>query len=252
MSAFFYPDKRCNSLNFMLIYRLYCLSVYQSTNLNAIHNIRGTGERTDPIVYQYIKVQIWMQYTTVTQNGHGLIYCLSVYQSTNLNAIHNMIISYLIVVLIVYQYIKVQIWMQYTTGYYYSTMPAALFISISKYKFECNTQHIPIMPDIIVNCLSVYQSTNLNAIHNSFGSLPSNIWIVYQYIKVQIWMQYTTCSAVQKISVKLFISISKYKFECNTQRLVPTMYHSMYCLSVYQSTNLNAIHNLPRSWNRGR
>ena len=257
---------------------VYCLSVYQSTNLNAIHNGKWHQCVMSAIVYQYIKVQIWMQYTTIcslviryiilfisiskykfecnTQRYHlhfgHLVNCLSVYQSTNLNAIHNDECTDGYSARIVYQYIKVQIWMQYTTRLSAYNERPALFISISKYKFECNTQRQLQRAAQRTHCLSVYQSTNLNAIHNLACVEQAYESIVYQYIKVQIWMQYTTPARYRRGWYWLFISISKYKFECNTQLVDGCFRRLAYCLSVYQSTNLNAIHNPEYRWHKRR
>ena len=118
-----------------------------------------------------------------------------------------------------------------------------LFISISMYKFESNTQRTGGESGTEARCLSVYQCTNLKAIHNRTMLAMMFLPVVYQYINVQIWKQYTTGVVDISCTVLLFISISMYKFESNTQRNVTDLLHFLCCLSVYQCTNLKAIHN---------
>ena len=118
-----------------------------------------------------------------------------------------------------------------------------LFISMSMYKFESNTQHLHNGERGNICCLSVCQCTNLKAIHNTLCFLVLVWLVVYQYVNVQIWKQYTTSGFSLVGNVSLFISMSMYKFESNTQPSGRAIYYIKCCLSVCQCTNLKAIHN---------
>ena len=54
------------------------------------------------------------------------------------------------------------------------------------YKFESNTQLNIVANKDSDSCLSVYQCTNLKAIHNAAMYTHRPVTVVYQYINVQI------------------------------------------------------------------
>ncbi len=94
--------------------------------------------------------------------------------------------------------------MQYTTLLNSAFNTLSLFISMSKYKFECNTQLTVFYQLRTVDCLSVCQSTNLNAIHNQFRIHKCGISIVYQYVKVQIYAYWDAKLQKNHVISKIF------------------------------------------------
>ena len=96
-----------------------------------------------------------------------------------------------------------------------------MYYPIQRYKFESNSQPAVCTETSKSCCIIRYKDTNLKAIHNDRLS--------------------------RSIADMLYYPIQRYKFESNSQRILPIFVLCRCCIIRYKDTNLKAIHNVTSS-----
>ena len=94
------------------------------------------------VVFTYAKIQIWKQFTTISQALPPTSGCVYLCKDTNLKAIHNNKNKNKICASVVFTYAKIQIWKQFTTGVDKSAHGVPLCLPMQRYKFESNSQPV--------------------------------------------------------------------------------------------------------------
>ena len=190
-----------------------CQISCKDTNLKAIHNRYGYTAPCSRVAKSPAKIQIWKQFTTVTALVHEFgtlpnllqrykfesnsqqlmmnivseLSCQISCKDTNLKAIHNIIIDFVVVPVVAKSPAKIQIWKQFTTNLMSLRKRCWLPNLLQRYKFESNSQQ-PVYKEV---CIEVAKS-------------PA---------KIQIWKQFTTTERIFAVRGKVA------KFESNSQRL---------------------------------
>ncbi len=143
-----------------------CLWLCKDTNLWPIHNrvIRGLCGRK--VVYDYAKILICDQFTTIHSALSVIRSCLWLCKDTNLWPIHNSAVRNALRTYVVYDYAKILICDQFTT--------------------------ITNIYNSAIRCLWLCKDTNLWPIHNIDGWASLLPHVVYDYAKILICDQFTT------------------------------------------------------------
>ena len=150
--------------------------------------------------------------TTISKSS-----CFDCKSTKNLRAIHNVLVWWSFLTLVVSTAKVQKIWEQFTTSTSL-TRPSNQLFRLQKYKkFESNSQRDSSRCRHLHSCFDCKSTKNLRAIHNANG-YTSCIDIVVSTAKVQkIWEQFTTRSVNNHLEVELF-RLQKYKkFESNSQ-----------------------------------
>ena len=138
-------------------------------------------------------------------------------KDTNLKAIHNRSLAIFQVLFVVAIVAKIQIWKQFTTALTQLWWTTPLLLSLQRYKFESNSQHMTCSSDHVLRCCYRCKDTNLKAIHNRDSPISTTLVVVAIVAKIQIWKQFTTCWQSYCARYKLLLSLQRYKFESNSQ-----------------------------------
>ena len=170
----------------------YCEFSHKNTNLKAIHNKTITILLIYSIASSHTKIQIWKQFTTLSNclNGDASlrvltqkykfesnsqltsnintssINCEFSHKNTNLKAIHNYECKTRNSRKIASSHTKIQIWKQFTTQLKIEMSIQELRVLTQKYKFESNSQRNTTRCKFTWHCEFSHKNTNLKAIHN--------------------------------------------------------------------------------------
>ena len=143
-----------------------CVYLCKDTNLKAIHNVPGELAEAWRLCLpmQRYKFESNSQLIIVTLLGKWS--CVYLCKDTNLKAIHNTLVFFHWVLIVVFTYAKIQIWKQFTTHRQCLPLYYQLCLPMQRYKFESNSQ--PTYGQNAENgcCVYLCKDTNLKAIHN--------------------------------------------------------------------------------------
>ena len=164
-------------------------------------------------------------------------------KDTNLKAIHYAASLLIFIFSVAKSPAKIQIWKQFTTRQAFSSSSSPLPNLLQRYKFESNSQPIDVLFVQGGGCQISCKDTNLKAIHNWRQSFPTVSCVAKSPAKIQIWKQFTTCSASSTLRAALPNLLQRYKFESNSQQQRTRSHAEWRCQISCKDTNLKAIHN---------
>ena len=112
---------------------------------------------------------------------------------------------------------KVQIFKQITTTTYRLLPYQKLFQIPQKYRFSSKSQQAIILTVLFLSCFRYHKSTDFQANHNTLRFLYSHLNVVLDTTKVQIFKQITTLYRSKRLPLKLFQIPQKYRFSSKSQ-----------------------------------
>ena len=109
-----------------------------------------------------------------------------------LKAIHNFILIYIIIMLVVFEWQRCKFWKQFTTRANEYTVNKRLFSNDKDTNFESNSQHRDSTLWIHCCCFRMTKIQILKAIHNKIDMQSINLIVVFEWQRYKFWKQFTT------------------------------------------------------------
>ena len=150
---------------------------------------------------------------------------------------------------------KIQIWKRITTAFNANDDLNALYLICQRYKFESESQLLPLFVDIRIAVFNMSKIQIWKRITTSLGcdlharllylicqrykfesesqqAHPTFIFdeAVFNMSKIQIWKRITTTHICYTICPRLYLICQRYKFESESQRIVESHANSLCCI----------------------
>ena len=222
---------------------LSCFRYHKGTDFQANHNIAELVQSSTAVVLDTTKVQIFKQITTGLLSKVGISGCFRYHKGTDFQANHNLQ-SYSqllncccfryhkgtdfqanhnkssilpLVVMVVLDTTKVQIFKQITTIYLDFNSPFSLFQIPQRYRFSSKSQRCSSGLCCCHCCFRYHKGTDFQANHNYISLFCASANVVLDTTKVQIFKQITTIGLIVSTTLKLFQIPQRYRFSSKSQ-----------------------------------
>ena len=149
----------------------------------------------------------------------------------------------LLVVCVVLDTTKVQIFKQITTVCCYKRSSYLLFQIPQRYRFSSKSQQVSEATSKQNCCFRYHKGTDFQANHNSLHGHKEFYHVVLDTTKVQIFKQITTFQSVLFMWLQLFQIPQRYRFSSKSQQSSATNAASTCCFRYHKGTDFQANHN---------
>ena len=205
-------------LNLLMYIRISCFRYHKGTDFQANHNSLLRLMLRLLVVLDTTKVQIFKQITTVkavrpmsvqlfqipqryrfsSKSQHYAALnmlvrgCFRYHKGTDFQANHNSFLLWFLLLFVVLDTTKVQIFKQITTPCMLEFLSPELFQIPQRYRFSSKSQHQDPCEKTEKSCFRYHKGTDFQANHNSRVPLRPHMLVVLDTTKVQIFKQITT------------------------------------------------------------
>ena len=156
----------------------------------------------------------------------GQTSCFRYHKGTDFQANHNSKLSKVHRLFVVLDTTKVQIFKQITTCWQYQNYDMQLFQIPQRYRFSSKSQLRACNFALNLCCFRYHKGTDFQANHNDNEILTSQIVVVLDTTKVQIFKQITTRDKLGIQLVELFQIPQRYRFSSKSQRVPKSSFRS--------------------------
>ena len=195
------------------------------------------------VVLDTTKVQIFKQITTILILMPLLLCCFRYHKGTDFQANHNSVSLVSLVLIVVLDTTKVQIFKQITTIGMSAIYADRLFQIPQRYRFSSKSQLTDIKLDDTYCCFRYHKGTDFQANHNLLLLMLQRSLVVLDTTKVQIFKQITTSLTSLLTSLTLFQIPQRYRFSSKSQLLITPYVKRKCCFRYHKGTDFQANHN---------
>ena len=151
--------------------------------------------------------------------------------------------SSLMILIVVLDTTKVQIFKQITTSQTCSRKASQLFQIPQRYRFSSKSQQFRLLNLTLLGCFRYHKGTDFQANHNTTRSKWCNACVVLDTTKVQIFKQITTALVSGQHVNTLFQIPQRYRFSSKSQLKVKKFVSVLSCFRYHKGTDFQANHN---------
>ena len=195
-----------------------CFRYHKGTDFQANHNKTLAESFATNVVLDTTKVQIFKQITTPFNRFCFNQCCFRYHKGTDFQANHNTLLLLTLMVFVVLDTTKVQIFKQITTEPIQDFKKRKLFQIPQRYRFSSKSQHVLCTYFPQVSCFRYHKGTDFQANHNAFVFQLLNTDVVLDTTKVQIFKQITTLIRKNRYLLSCFRYHKGTDFQANHNR----------------------------------
>ena len=220
-----------------------CFRYHKGTDFQANHNKRN-GRACNLRLFQ-----IPQRYRFSSKSQHIRAQaslnacCFRYHKGTDFQANHNQLKQEDLLISVVLDTTKVQIFKQITTGGKSLEEVLKLFQIPQRYRFSSKSQQQVCYAIRWYGCFRYHKGTDFQANHNNLLTIQITYLVVLDTTKVQIFKQITTSSKQESNTLLLFQIPQRYRFSSKSQHGLVTSAQLQCCFRYHKGTDFQANHN---------